>query len=301
MRELVFSGTCGAVVASIKSMTKLAVFCLFLACCLSACAAPQAARQKETRPASSPSTLADKPAKELRAANPGRVIHVVVALCDNASQGIAPVPAAIGNGDDPARNLYWGAGFGVKSYFRKQSEWLPLTIAQPAAPILERVVFKHRAENAYLVADAYQGREIKRAIQDFFAFNAGRQPETIEIKGQKLHLGGAANLVAYIGHDGLMEFSVDAPERADDEKRDAIMLACISKSYFAEPLRKTGAQPLLWTKQLMAPEAYTLKAALDGWLKNESAEQVRQRAAAAYAKYQRISQRAALGLFATGF
>ncbi len=253
------------------------------------------------QPVAPPASITGKSAKELRGENPGRVAHVVVALCDNASQGIVPVPAAIGNGDDPARNLYWGAAFGVKSYFRKQADWLPLTVAQPAAPVLERVVFKHRTENVYLVADAYQGREIKRALNDFFAFNAGRQSETIEIKGQKLHIGGAANLIAYTGHDGLMEFSVDVPEIADGEPRDAIMLACISKSYFAAPLRKTGAQPLLWTTQFMAPEAYTLKAALDGWINHESGPQVRQRAAAAYAKYQRISQKAALGLFATGF
>jgi hypothetical protein len=273
---------------------------LFLAFYVSACGKPHAAWQAKTRVTPTP-VKPDKTAQELRAANPGRVVHVVVALCDNASQGIVPVPAAIGNGDDPARNLYWGAGFGVKSYFRKQAEWLPLETEQPAEPILERVVFKHRAENAYLVADAYRGREIKRAIEDFFAFNAGQQTETITVKGQKLHIGGAANLLAYVGHDGLMEFSVEAPAKSDDEPRDAIMLACISKSYFAAPLQKTGAQPLLWTKQLMAPEAYTLKAALDGWLRKETNEQVRQRAAAAYAKYQRIGHKAALGLFATGF
>ena len=51
----------------------------------------------------------------------------------------------------------------------------------------------------------------------------------------------------------------------------------------------------------MAPEAYSLKAALDGWIKNESDEQIRQRAAAAYSKYQHCSLSAAERLFATGF
>src|SRR5207249_4829544 len=41
--------------------------------------------------------------------NSAKVIHVVVALCDNQYQGIVPVPALIGNGDNPAKNLYWGA------------------------------------------------------------------------------------------------------------------------------------------------------------------------------------------------
>lgn len=51
----------------------------------------------------------------------------------------------------------------------------------------------------------------------------------------------------------------------------------------------------------MAPEAYTLKAALDGWIANEDAENVRQRAAQAYNKYQHCGLHAAQRLFATGW
>ena len=63
----------------------------------------------------------------------------------------------------------------------------------------------------------------------------------------------------------------------------------------------SGAYPLLWTTGLMAPEAYTLKSALDGWIKRESDEQIRERAAAAYDKYQRCGLRAARKLFAAGW
>jgi hypothetical protein len=51
----------------------------------------------------------------------------------------------------------------------------------------------------------------------------------------------------------------------------------------------------------MAPEAYTLKAALDGWIANEDGESVRQRAAQAYDKHQHCGLRAAQRLFATGW
>ncbi|WP_316785612.1 hypothetical protein [Pedobacter frigiditerrae] len=40
-----------------------------------------------------------------------KTIHVFVALCDNKYQGIVPVPKAIGNGQDPDNNLYWGYQF----------------------------------------------------------------------------------------------------------------------------------------------------------------------------------------------
>ena len=115
-------------------------------------------------------------------------------------------------------------------------------------------------------------------------------------------MGGSADLLAYIGHNGLMDFQLSSvPKKRDEEKREAIILACASKSYFTEPLRSTGAQPLLWTTNLMAPEAYILSAALDGWLNRETDEQIRLRGAKAYSTYQRIGLRGASGLFATGW
>jgi hypothetical protein len=51
----------------------------------------------------------------------------------------------------------------------------------------------------------------------------------------------------------------------------------------------------------MAPEAYTLEAALRGWISREDKEQVRHRAAAAYAHYQRCSETAALRLFSANW
>jgi hypothetical protein len=37
-----------------------------------------------------------------------RTVHVFVALADNQHQGIVPVAAILGNGEDPQHNLYWG-------------------------------------------------------------------------------------------------------------------------------------------------------------------------------------------------
>lgn len=79
-----------------------------------------------------------------------RVIHVVVALCDNEHQGIVPVPAKIGNGADPANNLYWGCGYGFKTFFKKRAEWKLLKqISNPEPDVLERLVFKHKVSGGY--------------------------------------------------------------------------------------------------------------------------------------------------------
>jgi hypothetical protein len=51
----------------------------------------------------------------------------------------------------------------------------------------------------------------------------------------------------------------------------------------------------------MAPEAYTLHGALEGWIAGEEPESIRQRAARAYDAYQHCGMRGALRLFATGW
>ena len=51
----------------------------------------------------------------------------------------------------------------------------------------------------------------------------------------------------------------------------------------------------------MAPEAYTLKATIDGWLMEESDEAIAERAAQAYHKYQKCGLRGARGLFKKGY
>jgi hypothetical protein len=71
---------------------------------------------------------------------PGKLIHVVVAFCDNKFQGIVPVSEKIGNGDDPANNLYWGAAYGVKTFFLKSRDWTLVAKTANLKPgILERV------------------------------------------------------------------------------------------------------------------------------------------------------------------
>ena len=236
-----------------------------------------------------------------------RVIHVFVALCDNASQGIVPVPARIGNGDDPKNNLYWGAAFGIRTFFEKNPDWkLVTTVPMPREDVLERCIFKHKATEVYLVADAYRGSSIKRATVDFLNAAAGRNEEALNVGAGGamvgLRAGGSATLVAYIGHNGLMDFQLgNSPRRKGEGRRDAIILACLSKSYFAAMLREGGANPLLWTSGLMAPEAYTLKGAIDGWILNETAQEVRTRAAKAYNQYQRCGLNAARNLLVTGW
>ncbi|WP_246282423.1 hypothetical protein [Flavobacterium agri] len=110
-----------------------------------------------------------------------KTIHIFVALCDNKYQGIVPVPAKIGNGQDPNNNLYWGCGFGIRSYFRKSAEWKFISSKKLDSQRFERLVFKHKTSNFYLVADAYDGRYIKQCTQDFLKSAAGQLKDTLKV------------------------------------------------------------------------------------------------------------------------
>jgi hypothetical protein len=142
-------------------------------------------------------------------------IHVFVALADNASQGIIPVPAKIGDGNDPKGNLYWGCSEALPPVFKASRDWkLVSTAAGPKASILERVVFAHRSGKYEVIADAYRGSAIMECTTDFFAALASDAP--VE----------RSPLIAYIGHDGLMDFAL--PEIATPKRgpgRQAIVLA----------------------------------------------------------------------------
>ncbi len=206
-------------------------------------------------------------------------VHVTVALCDNASQGIVPVPAAIGDGNDPRTNLYWGASYGLKSWLKRDG-WKIEKAPVPGEAVLERIIARKTigTQEVLLVADAWRGNRIRDAITSFL---------------ERASMDGA-DVVAYIGHDGLMEFDVSAPVHRATRKPRAIVLACASQQCFAAHLDRAGSSPLLLTTGLMAPEAYTLTAAIDAHVRGTD---VRESAAQAYHKYQKCGIKAARRLF----
>ena len=229
-------------------------------------------------------------------------VHVFVALADNKHQGIVPVPAALGNGDDPGNNLYWGALYGVKTYLRQSPDWtLVLTTRNPTTNVLERCVFQDKKADVLLIADAYKGSAIQQAVTGFLSAAGGNNAAHLPVVGKRADTHGGADLVAYVGHNGLMEFTVqDATVRAGNEGRDAIVLACKSKPYFGPWLSRLKARPVLLTTGLMAPEAYTLQAAIEGWASGATPESIRERSAQAYHRYQKCGINGARRLFYSG-
>ncbi|GHT17618.1 hypothetical protein FACS189429_2080 [Bacteroidia bacterium] len=231
-----------------------------------------------------------------------RTIHIFVALCDNKYQGIVPVPAKIGNGQDPNNNLYWGCGYGIRTYFKKSKEWKLIRTQKLDSVRLERLVFRHVTKNYYLIADAYNGKYIKQCTQEFLRSSSGKLTDTLQIDNKTVGIAGNSQLVAYIGHDGLMDFQLtETFQNTDRKQRDVIILACYSKRFFAPHLKTANVNPLVWTSGLMCPEAYTIHDAIVGYINGESNENIRNRAALAYSTYQKCSEKAARNLLITGW
>ena len=280
-----------------KNIIKIAILFLFVSCSRNSKENPKivSSTNKKTEP-----KKVENRFKSISYNGDHKTIHIIVALCDNQYQGIAPVPTKIGNGQDPKNNLYWGTAYGIKTYFKRSSEWQLVQQTKVDTLILERVVFKHKNLDYFIVADAYDGRYIKQATENFLRSSAGILKDTILSNSETLGINGNAELLAYIGHDGLMDFTIDEKFiNTDKKERDVIILACFSKNYFKPHLGQANINPLVWTTSFMAPEAYTIHDAITGYLNNETNEQIRLRAAKAYHKYQKCGLNGAKRLLVT--
>jgi len=223
------------------------------------------------------------------AAAPNTHIYVIVSLVDNVSQGIVPVPAKIGNGNDPHHNLYWGAAYGVKTFLSKAEGWHKLGCEKNISDtILERCQFAWK-DNLTVTADAYRGSRIDEAMLDFMQL-AATPPKATKHE-----------MVVFIGHDGLMDAQNQPiierfPKHAGHDKQ-SVVLACMSEEYFAVHLLAAGSKPVVTTFSFMAPEAYVLEAVARGFANQASEAELRSSAGIAYAKYQRISAKAGKTVF----
>lgn len=246
-------------------------------------------------------------AKRLEAGEP-LVVHVTVALCDNrqvdCGSGVAGRPA------DLAHNLYWGAIFGARRFLeRKGSQFERVSVARIDDVVLERAVYRRfvsakrwrlsRTEpiEQVVVLDAVHGEAIDQAVQGFWT-NATRGKELSFRDGgreRRVH----ARVAGYVGHNRLMDgLELPKAEAASSDALPSFVLACHSESYFGASLRRAGSQPLVTTRALMAPEGYVLEAVLLGIGDGADDKEVRRRAVAAYAKWQRLSHGAASWIFA---
>jgi hypothetical protein len=88
--------------------------------------------------------------------------------------------------------------------------------------ILERVLFKHATKDVFILAEAYDGEQIKSCTINFLKASNDQNIEYINHHKQKSPFGGDPNLISYIGHEGLIDFELDINYNPYKGKREVI-------------------------------------------------------------------------------
>ncbi|WP_103654352.1 hypothetical protein [Agarilytica rhodophyticola] len=219
------------------------------------------------------------------------VVHATVVLCTNRTKN-----TDICNENKPRTNLYWGAQFGVKTYFNRQKHWQRLSVPKTSGSgYLERVAFKRAVKvrsgevDVYLVADVWRGGDVRKATESFLTMSSGENVEKFKFEDRTIYAGGESHVTAYLGHNGLANFTLDLDLEKNTLPNSAIVLGRRTSATFTEPLRSTGTFPLLTTKGVVTPEAYILEAAILSWFSKVSPVDTLNDTAEVYSKYQKAS------------
>lgn len=234
------------------------------------------------------------------------VAHVLVPLCDNENQGIVPTTASLGNGQSLKSNLYWATSNGMKRYFKEKTDWkmLKSEIYHKDSTILERVTFKKNFENGaqvYLIADAYRGDRMEDCLIDFFQSLSGELNDTVFLENDTILINAKADLVAFNGHNGLMDMYVEEFQNTDNIQKDAVVIACSSMYDFNERLKLLRAYPLVMTTNLLYPGAFVMEGVINNWALMKTDEEIRLSAGDAYNRVKQCGVNGARNLFSTGW
>jgi hypothetical protein len=234
------------------------------------------------------------------------VVYVVVPLCSN--EQINCGSSIAGRAGDLAHNVYWGAVFGARRFLeRKGSGWERVEVTRGDRVLLERAIFRRVVPGApwgradpveeLVVLQAVHGDAIDRAVDHWWglatrggsvAFQDGERARTVRI-----------STVGYAGHNRLMDGKTLPPApKGGRAPVPSFVLACKSEPYFGEALEKAGSRPLVTTSTLMAPEGYLVDAIARGLGENLGPAELRRRAVAAYAKWQKLTPKQAGSVFA---
>jgi len=236
------------------------------------------------------------------------VVHAFVPLCDNEHQGIVPTTESLGNGFSLRSNLYWATSNGMKKFFQKRP-WYHISENDFVAndTVLERVVFERHFEDCkvILICDAYRGDMMEPCLKDYLSSLAGRSQDSVSYANSRIDLNKDVDMVVFNGHNGLMDVDIDPvlrnPQERFFKRKDAVVIACASKSYFIPHFLKTDSYPLVTTTSLLYPGAFILDGIIDKWARMQSEEDIKNAAGDAYHKVKECGKQAARNMFDTGW
>ena len=241
-------------------------------------------------------------AADLAAGRP-LVAEVHVPLCDSSL--IDCGNARLGDGDNLATNLYWATGPGFGVWFSRRGGGWKRVLHQTAtgdADLLEVDVYRRTVPTPAswrklgapsrleldVVIRAWRGKAIDRALATYAADLSGgaARPLTLD-DGTRLQAGGAAQLVAWVGHNRLMDSSDAYPwPAAGRDIQGALFIACHTARYIEDPFVGPTRVPLLATRDFLFSNAAPFEAALLAFTSGAGYAQLRAAAVTAYADVQ---------------
>jgi len=260
------------------------------------------------------SALDDRVIGDVAAGKP-LVVEVHVPLCDSSI--IACGNQKLGDGDNPATNLYWSTTPGFGEWFARRGSGWKRVLAQKAGDtgdpdVLAVHVYRRQvtASAAWVkrgapkhfeldvVVHGWRGKAIDRALAAYAADVSGQGTRTLALAdGTQVEAGGAAQLVAFVGHNRLMDlerFEWPTPGKAT---QGAIAIACDTAPYMKREVSAATRVPLLMTSDLLFANAAPLEAAVIAFATGNGYAEIRRAATAAYADIQQETFRHVSGVF----
>jgi hypothetical protein len=256
--------------------------------------------------------LTDRVIADLAAGKP-LVVDVNVPLCDNAITACGN--AKLGDPDTPETNLYWATTPGFGRWFdRRASGWK--RVLQTTKDTGDKDVLDLRAYRRTVVASAawrkrgvpkrfdmvvviraWRGSAIDRALAVYASDISESTARTVTLNDKtEISAGGTAQIVAFVGHNRLMDLDTFKWPSPGKDTKGTIAIACHTRSYMKEVPAKTRV-PLLMTRDYLFSNAAPLEAAVLAFAAGEGYQQIRTDAATAYAGVQKKEVRRVIGAF----
>lgn len=258
--------------------------------------------------------LTDRVIVEVTAGKP-LVVEVHVPLCESTI--IACGNKQLGDGDNPETNLYWATTPGFGEWFARRGSGWKRMLKQTAATsgdadilavhvyrrtITTPAAWKKRGAPAKLEIDivvhGWRGTAIDRALAAYAADVSGSVARTLTLDdGSTLAAGGAAQIVAWVGHNRLMDLDTFQWPTPGTMAKGAIAIACHTAAYMEEPVPSATRVPLLMTRDFLFANAAPLEATVLAFASGGSYAKIRLDAATAYAGVQKREVRQVYGAF----
>lgn len=233
------------------------------------------------------------------------VVQAHVPLCDNRILRCGG--HGLGDGDAPKTNLYWATSGGFVGWFgRRGSGWKQVLLDADGdgGDVLQVRAWRRRITpgkawkargvkepfDVLVVAYAWRGTAIDAALEAYAADLYGGAARVVTLDdGTAVDAGGAARVVAFVGHNRWMDlppYDWQAAERTHGGgggPKGTIALACHTAAYLGADVPAAGRVPLLMTADFLFAGAHAFEGAVRAFAEGGSYAAIRAGAAESYA------------------